>query len=143
MAQVPPLSAISAPIEKARKRPGPVKEFFSKLGWYAGCVITLGYAPKYYRKILKWQVYDLSKKNKDRPAYLEDFNSKALGLETSVRAKQQVSLSYLRLSMSIDNVPRCYSANGTDLSCQCVLALAHPFAVSLINPTDLRPSYLS
>lgn len=70
------------------KKPSVLGSFF----WYTGCVITLGYAPKYYRKILKWQVYDLSRENKDHEAYSKEFNSKKLGLDTSVRAKQQVGM---------------------------------------------------
>ena len=81
---------------KQPKKASPLATFLLKLLWYMGCFITLGYAPKYYHKILKWQVYDLSQKNKDHEAYSEDFNSKKLGLDTSVRAKQQVGLIYLR-----------------------------------------------
>jgi hypothetical protein len=73
------------------KPPSPFTKYALLVLWYVGCVITLGYAPKYLRKIQGWQVYDPAKADKKYRAYTMDVNSAAVGLKTSVRAKQQVS----------------------------------------------------
>ncbi|KAF8603468.1 hypothetical protein BDV93DRAFT_606750 [Ceratobasidium sp. AG-I] len=97
----PPSNLLPNLPSKEPAKTSPVARFFLKLLWYTGCFITLGYAPKYYHKILKWQVYDLSKKDKNHIAYSEDFNSKKLGLDTSVRAKQQREWDRLIMPLSV------------------------------------------
>ena len=67
----------------------------SSLLWFTACVATLGFAPKYYRKIQGWQVYDPSNINKERKAYADHVNSRALGMKSSKRAKQQVRALYI------------------------------------------------
>jgi hypothetical protein len=59
--------------------------------WYLGCILSLGYASKYSRRIEDWQVYDPSIYDQEYKAYSLPINTKWLGLESSKRAKQQVS----------------------------------------------------
>lgn len=61
--------------------------------WLLACIITLGFAPKYYRKVQGWQIYDLTNQVKDRKAYEDHVNSSGLGMKSSKRAKQQVGES--------------------------------------------------
>ncbi|KAG8747085.1 hypothetical protein FRC10_002501 [Ceratobasidium sp. 414] len=75
----------------AKKR-SPTVDLALRLFWFLGCALTLGYASKYYRKILPWQVYDPARKDKNYRAYTLNLNSSKLGLKTSIRAKQQLSV---------------------------------------------------
>ncbi|KAG9087597.1 hypothetical protein FRC07_012779 [Ceratobasidium sp. 392] len=78
-----------------------VKKFALKVLWLLGCTLTIGYAPKYHRRILSWQVYDPAKKDKKYRAYSVDVNSSKLGLKTSVRAKQQKEWDRLIMPLSV------------------------------------------
>ncbi|EUC56188.1 transmembrane protein, putative [Rhizoctonia solani AG-3 Rhs1AP] len=73
----------------------------SWLLWLAACVSTLGFAPKYYRKIQGWQVYDPSNTDKERKAYADHVNSRALGMKSSKRAKQQREWDRLLVPLSV------------------------------------------
>ncbi|KAG9087532.1 hypothetical protein FRC07_012796 [Ceratobasidium sp. 392] len=81
--------------------PSVIKTFSLKVLWLLGCTLTLGYAPKYHRRILSWQVYDPAKENKKYRAYSIDVNSSKLGLKTSVRAKQQKEWDRLIMPLSV------------------------------------------
>ncbi|CAE6445744.1 unnamed protein product [Rhizoctonia solani] len=73
----------------------------SSLLWFAACVSTLGFAPKYYRKIQGWQVYDPSNTDKERKAYADYVNSRGLGMKSSKRAKQQREWDRLLVPLSV------------------------------------------
>jgi hypothetical protein len=62
----------------------------TKLLWTFACLITLGFAPKYYRKVQGWQIYDVTNHTNDRKPYEDHVNSSGLGMKSSKRAKQQV-----------------------------------------------------
>ncbi|CUA77919.1 hypothetical protein RSOLAG22IIIB_06872 [Rhizoctonia solani] len=73
----------------------------SRLLWLAACLSTLGFAPKYYRKIQGWQVYDPSNTDKERKAYADHVNSRILGMKSSKRAKQQREWDRLLVPLSV------------------------------------------
>ncbi|KAG8712838.1 hypothetical protein FRC11_014034 [Ceratobasidium sp. 423] len=66
--------------------------------WLAACVLTLGFAPKYYRKIEGWQVYDPTNTDKERKAYADHVNSRELGMKSS---KQQREWDRLLVPLSV------------------------------------------
>ncbi|CAE6366430.1 unnamed protein product [Rhizoctonia solani] len=72
-----------------------------RLLWLFTCIITLGFAPKYYRKVQGWQVYDLTNQVKDRKAYEDHVNSSGLGMKSSKRAKQQREWDRLLVPLSV------------------------------------------
>ncbi|QRV72358.1 hypothetical protein RhiJN_00372 [Ceratobasidium sp. AG-Ba] len=72
-----------------------------RVGWLLGCVITLGYASKYYFRVKAWQVYDPTVKDKTHRAYTIDIRSRDLGLKTSIRAKQQKEWDRLIMPLSV------------------------------------------
>ncbi|CAE6366446.1 unnamed protein product [Rhizoctonia solani] len=69
--------------------------------WYIGCILTLGYASKYSRRIEEWQVYDPSLYDEKYRAYSLPIDTKWLGLESSKRAKQQKEWDRLMVPFSI------------------------------------------
>ncbi|CAE6477189.1 unnamed protein product [Rhizoctonia solani] len=69
--------------------------------WYTGCVLTLGYAPKYLRRIEGWQVYDPSIYDNQHRAYSIPIETRRLGLESSKRATQQKEWDRLMVPLSI------------------------------------------
>ncbi|CAE6480252.1 unnamed protein product [Rhizoctonia solani] len=83
--------------KKASKHHG----WMFKVFWIAGCILTLGYASKYHQRILRWQVYDPSNKNSRHRAYSTHITSKAVGLRTSERAKQQKEWDRLIMPLSV------------------------------------------
>ncbi|KAJ1308360.1 hypothetical protein OPQ81_004069 [Rhizoctonia solani] len=73
----------------------------STILWFAACVSTLGFAPKYYGKIQGRKAYDLSNTDKQRKAYADHVNSRGLGMKSSERAKQQKEWDRLLVPLSV------------------------------------------
>ncbi|KAL5637179.1 hypothetical protein ACGC1H_000980 [Rhizoctonia solani] len=81
-------------------KPGPTHPSLQVL-WYIGCVLTLGYAPKYLRRIEEWKIYDPSVYDKHYSAYSIPINRDRLGLESFKIAKQQKEWDRLMVPLSI------------------------------------------
>ncbi|KAB5592768.1 Transmembrane protein [Ceratobasidium theobromae] len=82
-------------------KPPKLISIVSRALWLGGVILTLGYAPKYYRRVKEWQVYDPSHKDSDHRAYSTQVKSSTIGLKSSARAKQQKEWDRLIMPLSV------------------------------------------